>query len=70
MNGYYTKFRSNINRGIYPLGERATEEYEEARKKIAEFIGAKPGKTPIPTIPPVLSSRRSIKAKFRRRAGS
>ena len=42
MNGYYTKFRSNINRGIYPLGERATEEYEEARKKIAEFIGAKP----------------------------
>lgn len=40
MNTYYREYRANIHRGIYSLSERATAEYEGARAKIAEFIGA------------------------------
>ena len=40
MNAYYRKYRANIHRGIYRISKRATAEYEEARLKIAEFIGA------------------------------
>jgi len=40
MNTYYRSYRANIHRGIYHLSERATAEYEGARSKIAEFIGA------------------------------
>jgi cysteine desulfurase/selenocysteine lyase len=42
MNNYYTTYRSNIHRGIYDLSVKATEEYENARKKIAQFINAEP----------------------------
>lgn len=42
MNDYYTAYRSNIHRGIYDLSVKATEEYENARIKIAQFIKAEP----------------------------
>lgn len=38
MNDYYTKYRSNIHRGLYDLSQKATQEYEQAREKIGEFI--------------------------------
>ncbi|MBI2617257.1 cysteine desulfurase [Candidatus Gottesmanbacteria bacterium] len=38
---YYTKFSVNIFRGIYTLSEEATQKYEDARVKVAKFIGAK-----------------------------
>ncbi len=41
MNEYYTKYCANAHRGIYPMAERVTEEYEGARGKVASFIGAK-----------------------------
>ena len=42
MNAYYTGFRANIHRGLYKAGEGASTAYEDARKKIARFIGAEP----------------------------
>ncbi len=41
MDEYYTKFGVNIFRGLYKLSQEATEAYEEARRKVASFIGAK-----------------------------
>lgn len=40
MEDYYFKYRSNIHRGGYKLGEEATNNYENARINIAQFIGA------------------------------
>ena len=40
MNEYYNKYRANIHRGIYTISERATTEYENARQKISDFLGA------------------------------
>ena len=37
---YKTKY-ANIHRGIYDLSQKATEAYEESRKKIQKFINAK-----------------------------
>ena len=37
---YYERKNANPHRGVYELSEEATEEYENARKKTAEFIGA------------------------------
>ncbi len=41
LGNYYSNYNANIHRGIYEISEKATEEYEFARKKIAKFIGAK-----------------------------
>ena len=38
---YYTYHNANIHRGIHTLAEEATAMHEEARSKIAKFIGAK-----------------------------
>ena len=38
---YYSKYSANIFRGIYSLSEKATEEYEKTREKIAKFINGK-----------------------------
>lgn len=38
---YYTNHNANIHRGIHTLAEEATGLYESARKKIADFFGAK-----------------------------
>jgi len=40
MDDFYRKYNSNIHRGIHTLAEEATAKYEEARVRIAEFIGA------------------------------
>ncbi len=39
-NEYYRNYRANIHRGLYKTAEKATEEYEKAREKVAQFIGA------------------------------
>jgi len=41
---YYECTNSNIHRGVHHLSQKATEEYEEARKKIQTFIGARSSK--------------------------
>jgi len=41
MNEYYRKYNANIHRGVHTLAEEATALYENARKKITAFIGAK-----------------------------
>lgn len=40
ITDYYTKYSSNINRGIYKIAEEATEQFEDAREKVARFIHA------------------------------
>lgn len=41
LEKYYTTSNANIHRGIHTLSEEATEQYEDVRKKVAKFIGAK-----------------------------
>lgn len=38
--GYYKHDNANVHRGVHTLAERATESYEAARDKVAEFINA------------------------------
>lgn len=38
VHEYYTHYNANVHRGIYKIAEKATEEYEKARGKIASFI--------------------------------
>jgi len=40
MNEYYTRYCANTHRGSHDLGNKATQEYEDARRCVAEFIGA------------------------------
>ncbi|MDQ1397953.1 MAG: cysteine desulfurase / selenocysteine lyase [Acidimicrobiaceae bacterium] len=40
MNHYYETTRANVHRGVYAIAEEATRLYEEARGKVARFIGA------------------------------
>ena len=37
---YYEQYNANIHRGVYEIAARATEEFEQARVKLARFIGA------------------------------
>ena len=37
---YYEKFGGSIHRSVYELGEKATNAFENSRKRIASFIGA------------------------------
>ncbi len=41
MTDYYQRYNANVHRGVYQLSEQATEAMEQARTKIARFIGAK-----------------------------
>lgn len=41
MDRYYERHNANIHRGIHTLAEEATAGYEEARQKLADFIGAR-----------------------------
>jgi cysteine desulfurase/selenocysteine lyase len=41
MDDYYRISNANIHRGLHTLAEEATALYEEARQRIAQFIGAK-----------------------------
>lgn len=45
MDAYYRSYRANVHRGLYKASEKATEEYERARKDVASFIGAAPEET-------------------------
>ncbi len=40
LTRYYEEYNSNVHRGIHALSQEATERYEEARGKIASFLGA------------------------------
>ncbi len=37
---YYEQYNANIHRGVYEIAARATEEFEQARVKVARFINA------------------------------
>ncbi len=37
---FYERYNSNIHRGVHALSMEATEKYEEARQKCADFIGS------------------------------
>src|SRR5207248_4848521 len=40
MTRYYTESRASIHRGVYPLAVKATDLYEGARARIAEWLGS------------------------------
>ncbi|PIE97615.1 MAG: cysteine desulfurase [Treponema sp.] len=44
VNEYYSKFNGNAGRGSHKLAVQSSQIVEEARKKVAEFIGAKTSK--------------------------
>ena len=37
---YYNSYNANVGRGVYKIGAKATEEFEESREFIKNFIGA------------------------------
>ncbi len=39
---YYENSNSNVHRGVYRIGEEATDLYNKSRENIASFIGGKP----------------------------
>ncbi len=41
VSHYYESFNANIHRGVHTLSEQATAAYEEARAKVARFVGAR-----------------------------
>ncbi len=45
MTRYYTETRASIHRGVYPLAVQATELYEGARRRIADWLGSTPEET-------------------------
>ena len=38
---YYQHDNANVHRGLHTLAERATEQYESARDRLAEFVNAR-----------------------------
>ncbi len=40
VNDFYKNSNANIHRGVYYLSEKATDQYEEARSRVAQFIRA------------------------------
>jgi cysteine desulfurase/selenocysteine lyase len=40
MTTYYETTHANVHRGVYTIAEEATRGYEEARRKVAAFVGA------------------------------
>src|ERR1700761_4521132 len=45
MTRYYTESRASIHRGVYPLAVEATDAYEGARQRIADWLGSTPQET-------------------------
>jgi cysteine desulfurase/selenocysteine lyase len=45
MTRYYTESRASIHRGVYPLAVEATDLYEGARRRIADWLGSTPEET-------------------------
>jgi cysteine desulfurase / selenocysteine lyase len=44
MLEYFTRYNSNIHRGVYRTSMEATERYDETRRKVREFINARSSK--------------------------
>lgn len=44
ITNYYQTINANTHRSVYTLGQRATDEYELARKKVQHFINAQSSK--------------------------
>jgi cysteine desulfurase/selenocysteine lyase len=42
MKRFYESSYANVHRGIYTLSDKATDAYEDARRKVARFINAAP----------------------------
>ncbi|GIL98636.1 hypothetical protein Vretimale_3862 [Volvox reticuliferus] len=40
MSRCYTEYNANVHRGVHALSAKATQEYEQAREKVAVLIGA------------------------------
>ena len=40
INKYYETYNSNVHRGVHELSQKATGQYEAARAKVQQFIGA------------------------------
>ena len=40
LRTYYEHENANVHRGLHTLSSRATEAYENARRRVAEYIGA------------------------------
>jgi cysteine desulfurase/selenocysteine lyase len=45
MTRYYTDTRASVHRGVYPLAVEATDLYEGARTRIAQWLGSTPAET-------------------------
>lgn len=45
LDAYYCLHNANVHRGVHTLAEEATEAFESARKKVADFLGV-PGPDP------------------------
>ena len=45
MTRYYTESRASVHRGVYPLAIEATDLYEGARQRIADWLGSTPEET-------------------------
>src|SRR3989338_11004792 len=42
VSGFYKHTNANVHRGVYPLSEEATKQYEAAHAVVAKFINASP----------------------------
>ncbi len=42
MDRYYRTHNANIHRGVYRIAEEATAAYEDARRRVARFVGGTP----------------------------
>ncbi|HZF30743.1 MAG TPA: cysteine desulfurase [Gammaproteobacteria bacterium] len=42
VTGYYETVGANVHRGVHPLAETATEQFERTRHRVAALIGAQP----------------------------
>jgi cysteine desulfurase/selenocysteine lyase len=41
LTRYHSEINANIHRGVHTLSQKATEEYEEARRKVQRFLNAR-----------------------------
>lgn len=45
LTNYYENYNSNVHRGVHSLSVEATDKFEDAREKVANFIGADSSKS-------------------------
>ena len=44
LSNYYSNINANVHRGIHSLSEKATQQYEDTRNKVQQFINARSSK--------------------------